>query len=149
VKPMSLATLYSLVTVLHISADIVFVLGLLAGALLLAALSFQDAASIARDRRLISAMARWHRAATGPALVVAWVCGLWLAWTAGWFHSGWLHAKLALVLLLSGLHGPMGPALRRLAGDAPQPPARGWRVVPPLATAVAAAIGWLALLKPF
>ena len=146
---MSLASLYSLVTLLHVSADIVFVVGLLAASLLLAALSFQDAASLARERRLVVRVKRWNRAVTGPALVLAWACGGWLAWTAGWFHGGWLHAKLVLVLLLSALHGGLGPALRRLDADAPVPPPRAWRFIPPLATAATVAIGWLALLKPF
>jgi putative membrane protein len=40
-----------------------------------------------------------------PAMVISWVVGLWLAWTAGWFSAGWFHAKLVLVLALSGVHG--------------------------------------------
>ena len=146
---MSLATLYSLVTLLHVSADIVFVLGLMAAALLVAALSFQDAASLARERRLVAGMRRWNRVVTGLALATAWLCGAWLAWTAGWFHSGWLHAKLALVIALSALHGTLGKALRRLQSDSPAPPAKAWRAVPLLAAAAAGAIAWLALMKPF
>src|SRR3978361_1559419 len=40
-----------------------------------------------------------------PALVVVWVLGLTLAWQSGAFAQGWLHAKLLLVLVLSGYHG--------------------------------------------
>ena len=146
---MDQATLYDLVRVLHIGADIVFVAGLLAGALVLAALSFQAAPELLKERRLARAMHRINRVVTGSALVLAWACGLWLAWRAGWFASGWLHAKLALVLALSALHGALSGALRRAGADAPRVPARAWRVAPALALGAIAGIVWLALAKPF
>ena len=40
-----------------------------------------------------------------PSIIVVWVLGLLLAWHVGAFSQGWFHAKLALVLLLSGYHG--------------------------------------------
>lgn len=147
--PMNPATRYDLVTLLHISADIVFVAGLLAAALVLAALSFQAAPTLAREQRLIGGMRRWHRVVTTPALLLAWACGIWLALQAGWFHSGWLHAKLVLVLALSALHGVLSGALRRAAGPAPAVPGRAWRVAPALALGAIVAVVWLALLKPF
>ena len=39
-----------------------------------------------------------------PSLAVVWVLGLALAWTTGAFSQGWFHAKLVLVLGLSGYH---------------------------------------------
>ena len=148
---MNAATRYDLVTLVHLSADIVFTLGLLAAALVLAALSFQPPATLARakERRLAAAMRRWHRLVTTPALLIAWGCGLWLALQAGWFHSGWLHVKLVLVLALSGLHGGLSAALRRAGAPVPAVPSRAWRVMPALALVVIAAVVWLALIKPF
>ena len=146
---MTAATLYDLVRVLHISADIVFIAGLLAGVLALAALSFQAAPDMAKERRLIAAMRGFNRAVTGPALVILWACGLWLAWRAGWFASGWLHVKLALVLALSALHGGLSAALRRACAPAPAVPARAWRATPALALGAVVAVIWLALMKPF
>ena len=146
---MTAATLYDLVRVLHIGADIVFIAGLLAGVLALAALSFQAAPDMVKERRSIAAMRRFNRAVTGPALVILWACGLWLAWRAGWFASGWLHAKLALVLALSALHGGLSAALRRACAPAPGVPARAWRATPALALGAVVAVIWLALMKPF
>ena len=94
-------------------------------------------------------MRRLNRAVTGPALVIAWACGLWLAWQAGWFASGWLHAKLVLVLALSALHGTLSAALRRACAPMPAVPARAWRVTPALALGAIVAVVWLALMKPF
>ena len=146
---MSPATRYDLVTLLHVTADFVFVAGLLAAALLLAALSTHDAAQLARERRLVVAMRRLHRAVTTPALVIAWACGVWLALQVGWFHSGWLQVKLALVLALSALHGLLSAGLRRASADTPAPPARAWRAMPLLAAGAIVGVAWLALLKPF
>ena len=146
---MSPATRYDLVTLAHVSADIVFIAGLLAGALALMALSFQAASDLATERRLIRALRRWHRAVTSPALVLAWACGVWLALQAGWFHSGWLHVKLVLVFALSALHGWLSAALRRAGATAPAVPGRAWRVAPALALGAIVAVVWLALMKPF
>ena len=146
---MNQATIYDLVRVLHIGADIVFVAGLLAGALVLAALSLEGMKDLVARRRLIDAMHRFNRFVTGPALVVAWTCGLWLAWQAGWFASGWLHAKLALVLALSAMHGQLSAGLRRARADAPRVPGRAWRAAPALALGGVVAVVGLALMKPF
>ena len=146
---MSPATRYDLVTLLHVSADIVFVAGLLAAALVLAALSFQAAPDLVKERRLVAGMHLWNRVVTGSALVIAWACGVWLALQAGWFHSGWLHVKLVLVFALSALHGWLSAALRRAGATAPAVPARAWRVTPALALGAIVAVVWLALMKPF
>ena len=44
-----------------------------------------------------------------PAMIATWLLGSrWLAWSGGWLAAPWFHAKLALVLALSGLHGLFG-----------------------------------------
>src|SRR5690606_3239960 len=58
------------------------------------------------ERRLL-------RAIINPAMIVTWVFGLWLAWKGFAFQGGWLHAKLTLVLILSGLHGYLSASVRR------------------------------------
>src|ERR1700748_2665376 len=110
---MTAATLYDLVRVLHISADIVFIAGLLAGMLALAALSFQAAPAMAKERGRIAAMRGFNRVVTGPALVILWSCGLWLAWRAGWFASGWVDVQLLLGVALGALDRGGSSGLRR------------------------------------
>ena len=146
---MNPSTLYELVRVLHVSADIVFIAGLLAGALVLAAISVEARADLDKERRLVDAVRRFNRVITGPALVIAWLCGLWLALRAGWFASHWLQAKLVLVLALSAVHGNLSAALRRACAPVPVVPSRAWRVTPALALGATAVIVWLALMKPF
>ena len=50
------------------------------------------------ERRLLKAI-------INPAMAVTWGLGLYLVWDGGWYTSGWMHAKFALVLIMSGLHG--------------------------------------------
>lgn len=55
-----------------------------------------------------------------PSLLVVWVLGLALAWTSGAFSQGWFHAKLALVLALTGYHGWLVGKTKAMAnGDRP------------------------------
>jgi putative membrane protein len=146
---MDAATVYDLVRDLHIGADIVFVFGLLAGLFVLAALSFHAEAALVREQRLVAGMHHINRFVTGTALTVAWACGLWMAWRAHWFASGWLQAKLVLVFALSGVHGSISTALRRARAEPPRVPGRAWRVLPALALGAIVAVVWLALTKPF
>ncbi len=94
------------------------------------------------ERRLL-------RAIINPAMLVAWVAGLWLAWKGFDFAGGWLHAKLALVLLLSGLHGYLSGAVRRFGEDRNIRSGRHWRMVNEVPTVLMVAIVILVVVKPF
>jgi protoporphyrinogen IX oxidase len=94
------------------------------------------------ERRLLKAI-------INPAMIVAWVLGLYLAWDGGWFRSGWLHGKLALVLGLSAVHGLYARWVRDFAADRNTRPARfyrGWNEVP---TLLLVGIVILVIVKPF
>lgn len=86
---------------------------------------------------------------TTPAMVVAWVLGLWLAWRSGFWSAPWLHAKLALVLALSGLHGYLSAATRAFREDRNTKPARHWRIVNEIPTVLMIGIVILVIVKPF
>jgi len=92
---------------------------------------------------------RLYRAIINPAMVVAWVFGLWLAWKGFGFSGGWLHAKLAAVIGLSAVHGYLGGALRRFAQDRNTRPARHWRMVNEVPTVLMIVIVILVIVKPF
>jgi protoporphyrinogen IX oxidase len=53
------------------------------------------------ERRLL-------RGIINPAMIVAWLAGIYLAWVGRWYWSGWFLAKFVLVLLLSAVHGFFG-----------------------------------------
>ena len=53
-----------------------------------------------------------------PSIIVVWILGLLLAQTLHLWGEGWLHAKLLLVVLLSGFHGYMVAQSRKMASGA-------------------------------
>ena len=94
------------------------------------------------ERRLL-------RAIINPAMVATWVLGLWLAWQAGWFAAGWLHAKLVLVLAMSAVHGLLARHVRQFAADQNRHSAKYYRIINEVPTLLLIAIVLLAVLKPF
>lgn len=84
-----------------------------------------------------------------PAMVISWVLGLWLAWQMGFFASGWFHAKLALTIGLSGVHGYFVGAARQFREDRNEKPPRHWRIVNEVPTLLMVAIVILVIVKPF
>ena len=94
------------------------------------------------ERRLL-------RAIINPAMMVAWVFGLWLAWRGFAFQGGWLHAKIAAVLVLSALHGYLSASVRAFAEDRNTKTARHWRIVNEVPTVLMIIIVILVVVKPF
>lgn len=92
---------------------------------------------------------RLLRAIINPAMVVAWIVGLWLAWTAFRFQGGWLHGKLALVVILSALHGHYSAAVRAFAEDRNTRSARYWRVMNEVPAVIMVLVVVLVIVKPF
>ena len=94
------------------------------------------------ERRLLKAI-------INPAMVAAWILGLWLAWTGGWLHAGWFHAKLVLVLILSGVHGLFARWVKDFAADRNRRSAGFYRVMNEVPTLLMIGIVILAIVKPF
>jgi putative membrane protein len=92
---------------------------------------------------------RLYRAIINPAMMVTWVFGLYLAWKGFGFSGGWLHAKIALVLVMSGVHGYFGGAVRRFAEDRNDKSARHWRLINEIPTVLMILIVILVVVKPF
>ena len=84
-----------------------------------------------------------------PSLIVVRGTGLWRAIQGGWFTAGWLHAKLALVVLMSGVHGLLAASARKFANDANSRPARFYRIVNEVPTVLMIGIVILVVVKPF
>lgn len=92
---------------------------------------------------------RLLRLIINPAMMVTWVLGLWLAWSGFGFSGGWLHAKIALVVAMSGVHGYFSAAVRRFAADRNTKPARHWRIMNEVPTLLMIVIVILVIVKPF
>ena len=92
---------------------------------------------------------RLLRVIINPAMVIAWVLGLWLAWQAGVLLSGWFLAKLALVIGMSATHGFLSGATRKFAEDRNTISARHWRMINEVPTLLMIGIVILVVVKPF
>jgi protoporphyrinogen IX oxidase len=99
------------------------------------------------ERRLL-------RAIINPAMVATWVFGLWLAWLGpdsryGWFASGWLWAKIILVLGLSAVHGLLARWRTDFAQDRNRHSQKFYSIINELPTILMILIVLLVVLKPF
>jgi putative membrane protein len=92
---------------------------------------------------------RLLRIIMGPAMVIVWISGLWLAAQADFFQSGWLQAKIALVLLMSGLHGFFAHCARDFSGDRNRLTARSFRLLNEVPTLLLIGVVILVIVKPF
>ena len=104
--------------------------------------SAEAAIWVDRERKLMKII-MW------PSLVAVWTFGLLLAVSGEWYTQGWFHAKLALVLVLSGYHvwlanyaGLLATGQRRLSG-------RNLRLLNEIPGVTAALIVVLVIVKPF
>jgi len=99
------------------------------------------------ERRLL-------RAIINPAMIATWVLGLWLGWLGpdsryGWFASGWLDAKLVLVLAMSALHGLFARWVKDFAADRNVHTQKFYRIINEVPTILMILIVLLVALKPF
>jgi putative membrane protein len=94
------------------------------------------------ERRLLKAI-------INPAMIVTWLAGLYLAWSAHWYVSGWFQAKFILVLLLSGIHGFFSRCVNDFAADRNTRSQKFYRIINEVPTALMILIVVLVVVKPF
>ena len=91
------------------------------------------------------------RMIVNPAMIATWLFGILLVLTPGivdWSH-GYMHAKLALVLILSGLHGYFAMTVKRFAADKNTRSARFYRILNEVPTLLLILIVILIVVRPF
>lgn len=99
-----------------------------------------------RDRLLL--MGRKLYRFMGPLMVLALVFGTWL-WLGWGYGGGWLHAKLALVVVLLAYHHRCGALLRRFERGENRRSHVWYRWFNELPVLVLLASVLLVVLKPF
>ncbi|WP_441241649.1 CopD family protein [Tardiphaga sp. 768_D3_N2_1] len=105
---------YTWLKALHVAAALLFAGGVLAISIALAILARMPG----QAERFAAAARRYDRLVTVPAMLAVWAFGIGVALSGSWFGSGWLNAKLLIVVVLSGIHGLQSGQLRRAAaGD--------------------------------
>ncbi|MBS8261720.1 protoporphyrinogen oxidase HemJ [Roseibium polysiphoniae] len=94
------------------------------------------------ERRLLKAI-------INPAMISAWIFGLWAAYEVGAFSQGWFHAKLTLVILMSAAHGYLSGCVKRFARDENKKSAKFYRILNEVPTVLMIFIVILVIGKPF
>ena len=94
------------------------------------------------ERRLL-------RGIINPAMIATWILGLLLAWEGGWYKSPWLHAKILLVLAMSGVHGILARYVKNFAADRNTKSQRFYRLINEVPTLLMILIVILVVVKPF
>jgi putative membrane protein len=88
-----------------------------------------------------------------PAMIVVWILGLLLAANIGLFAGaaglGWLHAKLAVVVLLTGYHGWAVGYSKKLARGVRSLTGKQLRLLNEIPGLAAALIVVLVIVQPF
>ena len=94
------------------------------------------------ERRLLKAIMT-------PAMVVAWLTGLWLAHRLFGFRGGWLHVKLLMVVLMTVSHVIQAGWVKQFASDRNTRSAKFYRIANEVPTILMLLIVVLVIVKPF
>jgi putative membrane protein len=140
--------LYVWIKTLHVIAIIAWMAGLLYLPRLFVYHSDCEAGSAQSDTFKVMER-RLYRAIMTPAMIVVWASGLFLAADGGWFTAGWLHVKLAAVVLLTGAHHFFGANLRAFGRDERPGSARFFRIANEVPTLLMILIVAMVVAKPF
>ncbi|MGN6288455.1 MAG: CopD family protein [Sphingopyxis terrae] len=134
------------------AAHVIFVIFLMAGLFMMPRFfvyHHQCPVGSDEDRKWIEREDRLRKIILNPSLVIVWILGLMLAFNGGYWSQGWFHAKLLLVLLLSGYHGwTIGYFKKLKRGERPLSEKR-LRMLNEVPGVAAAIIVILAVVRPF
>jgi protoporphyrinogen IX oxidase len=109
-----------------------------------------DAESGSRQSETFKIMERrLLRGIINPAMIVTWALGLWMVYEGGWITAHWLHAKLTLVIILSGIHGMLARWTADFAADRNRHSPRFYRIVNEIPAVLMVGIVILVVIKPF
>jgi protoporphyrinogen IX oxidase len=134
------------------AAHLIFVIFWIAGMFMLPRHIIYQVATVPgspEDRIWVDRIGKLRRIILTPSMLLVWLLGLSLAFNMGAFQMGWFHAKLAMVLALSGYHGwAVGLARKVARGYRPASDTslRFMNEIPGIATAI---IVILVIVKPF
>jgi putative membrane protein len=140
---------YTVAKALHLLAVIAWMAGLL---MLPRLMAYQTESTPGGelDLKMIEAQRRLRAVILTPTLVLTWVLGLYILLVAnpGLMAQPWIHIKLLLVTILSGLHGFYVAGSKRLAKGERRRSGKFWRLMNEVPFLIAIPVVLLAILKP-
>jgi len=103
----------------------------------------------AEEAKWVDREAKLRKIILTPSLVLVWVLGIAVASAGQWWGSGWLHAKLLFVLILSGYHGWLVSYAKKLAKGERPLSGKALRLLNEVPGVAVAIIVVLVVVKPF
>ena len=134
------------------AAHIIFVIFFMAGLFMMPRFfvyHHQCAVGSEEDAKWIEREDRLRKIILAPAIMFVWLFGLLLAFNSALWSDGWFHAKLLLVLGLSGYHGWMIGYAKKLAKGLRPMTERQLRMLNEVPGVAAALIVILVVVRPF
>ncbi|MFN7056552.1 CopD family protein [Hyphomonas sp.] len=135
------------------AAHIIFVIALMAGLLIYPRYKIHQLSSRPGEAlfdTMMDASARLKRIILTPSLLLVWALGLtMLALNPGLLSQGWMHAKLLLVTVLSGMYGYFSVLGKRVDAVTGTVEARRLRMLNEVPFLLMIGVVLLAILKPF
>jgi putative membrane protein len=84
-----------------------------------------------------------------PAMIVTWIAGIALVVLGQWVGAGWFHAKLALVLVMTVMHGLLSHWVTEFSYERNKHSQKFYRIINEIPTVLLILIVILAVVKPF
>jgi protoporphyrinogen IX oxidase len=135
-----------------VAAHVIFVIFLMAGLFMLPRYfvyhqesepgSTEEARWVDREHKLISII-------LNPSIIIVWILGLTLAAHGNQWSAGWFHAKLTLVISLTGYHGWLIGYAKKLKRGERRLTGKQLRLLNEVPGLVAIPTVILAFVKPF
>lgn len=133
------------------AAHVIFVIFWMAGMFILPRylVHHQEALGTPEADKWVERETKLRRVILTPSMILVWVLGLTIATVGHHWAAPWLHAKLTLVLLLSGYHGWAVGYAKRLARGEVRLSVRRLRLINELPAVFVVLIVILVVVKPF
>ncbi|MEL6666342.1 MAG: CopD family protein [Pseudomonadota bacterium] len=142
-------SLYLWVKAFHI----IFVVALMAGLLIYPRYKLHQLSSKPGDElfeTMKEASNRLRKIILNPALIIVWILGItMLVSNQSLLSVGWMHVKLLLVLILSGLHGYFISIGKKIDRGDVAPSAKTMKMLNEVPFLIMIAVVILAVVKPF
>ncbi|ACT57284.1 protoporphyrinogen oxidase HemJ [Candidatus Liberibacter asiaticus] len=92
---------------------------------------------------------RLFKVIMNPAMILSWVCGLYLAWKTFYIHIGWLRLKMISVLFLSFYHVYLSFVMRKFRDKKLFHSPKYFKIINEIPTLIMIIIVFLSVIKPF
>ncbi|ADR52035.1 hypothetical protein CKC_01420 [Candidatus Liberibacter solanacearum CLso-ZC1] len=92
---------------------------------------------------------RLFKVIMNPAMILSWICGLYLIWTVPYTQIGWFRIKMIFTLLLSSYHVYLAFLIRDFKNKKSRYSPKYFKIINEIPTVIMIVIVFLSIIKPF